>query len=107
MGLLTGTIERNTYLTVAIVILTLLSVHGTLHAQWIESGVPIVVDSSEQTDHHIVPLEDGNVIFVWQDYRNGDRNVDVYAQKINCISSGRRTSGLCAVRTAINMLRRL
>ncbi|MGB9613229.1 MAG: hypothetical protein ACPL4K_03520, partial [Candidatus Margulisiibacteriota bacterium] len=50
---------------------------------WGKNGIPVCTENGDQTD--VVAVSDGfgGVFVVWTDYRNGERNPDIYAQRIN------------------------
>ncbi|MFX1575139.1 MAG: hypothetical protein ACFFB0_20570 [Promethearchaeota archaeon] len=50
---------------------------------WDDNGTAICTASGDQSGSQIISDGDGGAIIVWQDERNGDGKVDVYAQRIN------------------------
>jgi len=61
-------------------------VNSSGDALWQTDGVPVCTESGNQSSHVIKSDGAGGVFVVWQDYRNGYANIDIYAQHIN--SSG-------------------
>ncbi|MCD6115831.1 T9SS type A sorting domain-containing protein [bacterium] len=61
-------------------------VNSSGNALWQTNGVPVCTESGNQSSHVIKSDGSGGVFVVWQDYRNGYANIDIYAQHIN--SSG-------------------
>lgn len=51
--------------------------------RWSENGVGVCVHPAEQSDQVAIPDGKGGVIIAWQDFRNGDNNLDIYAQRID------------------------
>jgi hypothetical protein len=52
---------------------------------WGKKGKIIISANGEQVDIGMVPDAGGGAFFAWTDYRRGDRNPDIYAQRINTI----------------------
>ncbi|MFH1541485.1 MAG: hypothetical protein ABIE84_00140 [bacterium] len=50
---------------------------------WNEKGVKIISTNGNQVDAAVISDDLGGAIVAWTDYRNGDRNPDIYAQRIN------------------------
>ncbi|MBN2031236.1 hypothetical protein JW824_13460, partial [bacterium] len=53
---------------------------------WTLNGVPITTATGNQSSHIVIGDGVGGVFVVWQDYRNGYSNIDIYAQRLS--SSG-------------------
>ena len=52
-------------------------------SQWAANGVPVTTAAGNQSGHALLPDGSGGIFAVWQDYRNGFSNIDVYAQRLN------------------------
>lgn len=50
---------------------------------WAEGGVPVCAATSNQLGSRAASDGSGGAIVVWQDYRNGTKNIDVYAQRVD------------------------
>lgn len=50
---------------------------------WGKSGKIVISANGEQIDAAMIPDGNGGAFFAWTDYRRGDRNPDIYAQRIN------------------------
>ncbi len=50
-------------------------------AEWQEYGVPICIEAENQTNPQIVSDNVGGAFIIWEDYRNGIK--EIYAQRIN------------------------
>jgi len=61
-------------------------INSTGEAQWIDDGVVVCDYEDNQAELNVISDGSGGAIIAWEDYRNGEDNPDVYAQKIN--SSG-------------------
>ena len=69
---------------ISITLLTCLFLAATalpVLAQWVEDGLLICDESSEQYYVRTVPDGEGGAIVAWRDFRNG--NFDIYAQRVN------------------------
>jgi hypothetical protein len=55
---------------------------GDRNRRWNPNGVPICRAAGNQFLISLVSSEDSGAVVAWQDYRNGDTNSDIYAQKI-------------------------
>jgi hypothetical protein len=56
---------------------------------WTTNGMPVTTATGNQSSHAIIADGMGGTFIVWQDYRNGFSNTDIYAQHIS--SSGIQT----------------
>jgi hypothetical protein len=54
-------------------------------AQWVDDGVAICLAAGGQNQVQITSDGSGGAIIAWVDWRNGNNNYDVFAQKINAI----------------------
>jgi hypothetical protein len=50
---------------------------------WRDSGTIIISANGNQIDPAMIPDAAGGAILTWTDFRRGDRNPDIYAQRIN------------------------
>ena len=50
---------------------------------WGGKGKTIISENGDQTDLTMIPDSQGGAIIAWTDYRHGDRNPDIYAQRVN------------------------
>lgn len=50
---------------------------------WGRAGLLLCGENGDQTDAAVVPSGDGGLVITWADYRRGDRNPDIYAQKFD------------------------
>jgi len=57
-------------------------IDGSGTPMWTPDGVPVTLAAGNQSSHWISGDGSGNVYVVWQDYRNGYSNIDVYTQRI-------------------------
>ena len=64
-----------------IIVIVLLSTTLIAQLQWTENGIPIRQGVNIEWSRAAASLDDGSVVYVWSDTRNGDR--DVWAQKID------------------------
>ncbi len=69
-------------------------------AQWTSGGVPVTAASGNQSGHVMVSDGSGGAYIVWDDYRNGFSNIDIYAQKLSASGSAVWTNGGVAVSSA-------
>jgi type IX secretion system substrate protein len=53
---------------------------ASAQSQWADDGVPIRTGKNIEWFRSAIPIEDGSVVYVWSDTRNGDR--DIFAQKV-------------------------
>ena len=67
---------------------------------WTTNGVPICTDLSRQFNPTIVSDGLGGVIITWHDERNGVRNLDIYAQRVDSSGSTMWTANGVAISTA-------
>jgi hypothetical protein len=70
--------------------------------QWTSNGVGICIADSIQQYPMITSDGVGGAIITWEDYRNGSKNSDIYAQHINADSTVQWTSNGIAICTAAN-----
>ena len=54
-----------------------------IFAQWSTSNKSICTASGNQKNPAIAGTRSGGAIIVWEDYRNGSSNADIYAQCID------------------------
>ncbi len=64
-----------------ILIILMITVTASAQNQWAENGIPLRTGKNIEWFRSAIPVEDGSVVYVWSDTRNGDR--DVFAQKIS------------------------
>lgn len=69
---------------------------------WVTDGIEICTLGNTQKNAQICYDEDGGAIIVWEDYRSGISNGDIYAQKVNSTGDIQWTSQGVAVCTAAN-----
>ena len=50
---------------------------------WGKNGKPVIAANGEQIEHAMIPDGAGGAFLAWTDFRRGDRNPDIYAQRIN------------------------
>jgi predicted lipoprotein with Yx(FWY)xxD motif len=50
---------------------------------WGKSGKPIISANGDQVEANIIEDGSGGAFLTWTDYRRGERNPDIYAQRIN------------------------
>ncbi|PIS30812.1 hypothetical protein COT42_02390 [Candidatus Saganbacteria bacterium CG08_land_8_20_14_0_20_45_16] len=50
---------------------------------WGPKGKIIISENGQQVDFAMIPDNNNGAFFIWTDYRLGDRNPDIYAQRIN------------------------
>ena len=58
-------------------------VSGNGDLLWGENGTAISVENGDQAEPDIAPDQAGGAIIAWSDYRNGERNPDIYVQRVN------------------------
>jgi len=56
---------------------------GSIHTGWTTNGEPVCTNASDQNDPRIISDGSGGAIITWEDYRNGNGNYDIYAQRID------------------------
>jgi len=69
---------------------------------WTPNGIPVTTATGNQSSHVIMEDNAGGVIAVWQDYRNGYSNMDIYAQRISASGIALWTADGIAVTSAEN-----
>lgn len=62
-------------------------IRNTGFPAWTANGLPVTTATEDQTSHVIVGNDAGGVFIVWQDYRQGSTNTDIYTQRLS--ASGR------------------
>jgi len=50
---------------------------------WGKNGLAICTENGDQSDFSITSDDQGGLIITWTDYRSGERNPDIYAQKVS------------------------
>jgi hypothetical protein len=50
---------------------------------WGNNGKPLAAQAGDQVDMSLITDGSGGAYLTWTDYRNGERNPDIYAQRIN------------------------
>jgi len=58
-------------------------VSGKGELLWNKNGVAISADNGDQTEEEIISDGSNGAIITWTDFRNGERNPDIYAQSID------------------------
>ncbi len=56
--------------------------------QWAANGVVVCAAAGDQISEKIMTDGSGGAIITWADYRNGNTNSDIYAQRINASGTG-------------------
>ncbi|MDD3641905.1 MAG: FlgD immunoglobulin-like domain containing protein [Candidatus Krumholzibacteria bacterium] len=64
-------------------LLLVIVISGLSSAQWLESGTVICEHTGNQRFHVMSSDSMGGALFSWMDYRHGDSNIDIYAQRID------------------------
>ena len=64
-------------------LLLVIVISGLSSAQWMESGTMICEHTGNQRFHVMSSDSMGGALFAWMDYRHGDYNIDIYAQRID------------------------
>ncbi len=62
-------------------------VSGSGELLWGKNGLAVCSENGEQVEHAMISDGAGGAILAWTDYRRGERNPDIYAQRID--GSGR------------------
>jgi hypothetical protein len=54
---------------------------------WTTNGIPVTTAINNQSAHVLKSDGQGGVFVVWQDYRNGFSNTDIFAQRVNAMGA--------------------
>jgi len=77
-------------------------VRSTGFPDWTANGVAVTTATGNQSSHVILGDGGGGVFVVWQDYRGGYSNIDLYAQRLSASGDALWTADDVAVSSAQN-----
>ena len=79
-----------------------LRMNSTGFPAWTPNGVPVTTAADNQSSHSVIGDNAGGIFVVWQDYRNGYGNIDIFAQRLSSTGNEMWTADGIAVTSAID-----